>query len=89
MGGYVGGAQVPNSQILQPAPRYGLVPAAGGVTVQTNVYIDGGSQQKGSNEASIDMSGITKQINGAIDKAITIQLTKTGSPLWNATYGRR
>lgn len=88
-GGYVGGAQVPNSQILQPAPRYGLVPAAGGVTVQTNVYIDGGSQQKGSNEASIDMSGITKQINGAIDKAITIQLTKTGSPLWNATYGRR
>ncbi|KER01511.1 phage tail tape measure protein [Photorhabdus temperata] len=88
-GGYVGGAQVPNSQILQPAPRYGLVPAAGGVTVQTSVYIDGGSQQKGADAGSVDMSGITKQINGAIDKAITVQLTKTGSPLWNATYGRR
>ncbi|MEQ2018673.1 phage tail tape measure protein [Photorhabdus bodei] len=88
-GGYVGSAQAPISQALQPAPRYGLVPTAGGVTVQTNVYIDGGSQQKGSDAASIDMSGITKQINGAIDKAITVQLTKTGSPLWNATYGRR
>ncbi|WP_192900911.1 phage tail tape measure protein [Photorhabdus luminescens] len=87
-GGFVGGAQVPNSQVLQPAPRYGLVPAAGGLTVQTNVYIDGGSQQKGSDAASIDMSGITKQINGAIDKAITVQLTKTGSPLWNAINRR-
>ncbi|OCQ53551.1 Prophage tail length tape measure protein [Photorhabdus australis subsp. thailandensis] len=88
-GGYVGSAQAPISQVLQPAPRYGLVPAAGGVTVQTSIYIDGGSQQKGADAASIDMSGITKQINGAIDKAITVQLTKTGSPLWNATYGRR
>ncbi|NHB94448.1 hypothetical protein [Photorhabdus cinerea] len=66
-----------------------MTPVAGGLTVQTSVYIDGGSQQKGADAGSVDMSGITKQINGAIDKAITVQLTKTGSPLWNATYGRR
>ncbi|MCW7764317.1 phage tail tape measure protein [Photorhabdus luminescens] len=86
-GGYVGGSTVPLSQTIQPVQRYGMAPTS---VIQNNVTVVLPQQQQQNQvQSSIDASGIQKQVEYAVNDAINKQLTRTGTPLWNAMYGKR